>query len=275
MKIDRSSTDLPDWIPTQIIWTVNRLVGDDATSELTPDEKAVAAALCIDERMQTVWREVFRKSESGGFLYPAKIEALNPYSRGLAWTGRLVRSFERARDDRFLFDHGAARRKAKRYRHHEASAMEVLKMMSSDYRQELASMHLYTVAFKAFQYANVVTDSDLDLATEYAKETIERLREVSSYTLSVDWAKAEKEFRGAALAIERIRGGPFHVKRRSRDDRARAFAIEVGAETKRLFGDNLCGVIATLANVSFDRRDLTNLRVREFIRNAEKQRALV
>src|SRR5262249_45616553 len=124
------------------------------------------------------------------------------------------------------------------------------------------------------QYANVVTDLELGLATEYAQNTIEHLREFSFFFPWVDEAEAEYDIRREALAIERTRRGPFRAKRHSRDDQVRAFAIAVGSETKRLFGDHHCGVIATLANVSFDRQNLTNLRVREFIRNAGKQRTL-
>ena len=99
-KIDRSSADLPNWIPLQIIWVVNRLLGDDSAHELNFEEQGAAASLCIDERMQTVWREVFRKSQGGGYLHPAKIEALNPYSRAIEWMNKLAKSLDRLHDKR-------------------------------------------------------------------------------------------------------------------------------------------------------------------------------
>jgi hypothetical protein len=270
MTMDDDSIVLPDWIPLPIIREIHRLVDDDLTCR-TPAEKAVAAALCIDERMETVWREIFRKSERGGFLYPAKIGALNPYSRALEWEAKLIRSFERARDDRFSPDIKEGRQRARRNRNDEARATEALKLMSPDLRQELACMYVYTTSLHASQRVNLVTNVDLRRADLFVGESVEQLKALAPFIESLNLGNAEKEFRRSALAIERVRNGPFHVERHSRDDRVRAFAIAVGAETRRLFGETLCGVVAALANVSFDRRDLTNLRVREFIRNAEKQ----
>ena len=132
----------------------------------------------------------------------------------------------------------------------------------------IASRYLYAATIDAYRHATVVTDADRNAENEHWQGAISKLQALSYEVPFVDLSEGEWELRKLqAFCRKFLANGPFHVQRHTHDRRLRGFVITLGLTTKFLFGQQFYGVIATLASVSFERRDITGTKVREMIRN--------
>lgn len=70
------------------------------SDQLDTGQKLVACSLCSDDRMRMVWRVIFQANAAGGFKYPAKLEALNPYHDYVRHVENRVKLLRQFSDDR-------------------------------------------------------------------------------------------------------------------------------------------------------------------------------
>ena len=65
---------------------------------------------------------------------------------------------------------------------------------------------------------------------------------------------------------------PWIITRQNEDVELRSFVIDLSIRTTMLFQKELHSTLATVANVVFNRQDLTRSRVREMLRSAYRER---
>jgi hypothetical protein len=248
--------------------TWSKLTERTGSDELEIAQKLVATLLSSDDRMAMVWRVICQANAAGGFKYPANLGALNPYCAHIRHLDERIKLLRQFSDDRSAAEIKTMLRLREGFVEHRAAAATKISAMTPFRRQVLASRYLYASTIDAYRYATVFTDADLAAQDEYWQEAISNLQALSHQMSFVDFSEGQWELHKLqAFSRTFLANSPLRVRRHTDDWQLRGFAITVGLATKSLFGQRFYGVIATLANVSFEREDITGTKVREMIRN--------
>ncbi len=241
--------------------------------EDAPKKQLIAARLCLDKRMENVWRQLLRTRGKSQYVYPARPDALNPFSLAIEFARERIAVLEHLGETDSLSEIKWLQRRIEQCQIEKKSAAERIATLSASDRQEWACKSVF---FSAFSYAaaevTVLTQADLEIVVKEIQEgTHERsAREVFSL-LGVDVPQnvqdALHDFRKQAI-ITLFNHKDLIVARHRDDDDLRAFALKMTAATRRLFGTNLYGQVAVIANVALDRSDITLSKIRERVRES-------
>jgi hypothetical protein len=207
-------------------------------------ETAAITRFATDEKMENVWNELLRHKRDGTqYLHPANEVIV-----------RGIRNFDIVR--------------------HLAPEL-------SEHRlQEQAAALLFHQAVQLFwRYARIVrTTADIESEIKPFWTLAARLREdartLCCLGLSRHFASLKQAAGDCEKQIARIQQpdppDPFVVERRSKraggDDRTREFIIVISKICNALFGAQLYGTVATLANVAFEQTNYTKDYIRGVVR---------
>jgi hypothetical protein len=129
-------------------------------------------------------------------------------------------------------------------------------------RYDIAAEVLHAADFS--QAANVFTSTDIAMAANYLESIaseFERLARLSQLLLKrprVDIREVVTSLRQKAKRVlSWSNSSRLYVRRHRGDSRLRAFAIELDETMLRLFGSSMHGTAAKIANVVFEREDIT------------------
>ena len=136
---------------------------------------------------------------------------------------------------------------------------------------DIAAEALHAADFS--QAANVFTATDIAQAANYLEsiasefERLARLSELLLQRPRVDVREVVTSLRQKAKRVLSWNNSSRRYVRRHRGDSTlRAFAIELDETMQRLFGSSMHGTAAKIANVVFEREDITLSKMREFAR---------
>lgn len=250
MSLQRSNVKAPDWVPFVVDRVAQRL-GAEFRAEGRADLIAVLRRLIFDGRMQKVWRELTKRRREN---YVSTERPFHPSTLPQAvelWAATAAALRRRAAEYRELgdeiiaceFEHEAALAQA---RHQNDTSQQI----TDPQRHDLALVMTFFLAVAHYLAgAKTVTQKEFNAH-------VDRLRAAGKM--------------GIVDALERHAADPqvarFIVKRRRTDPRLEGFVEAVASEVAALFGDQFYGVIATLANVVFERCDLTRQRIRAILK---------
>jgi hypothetical protein len=239
--------EMPDWVPLGVARAARMLTG-----ALTGSQGEVVRRLATDPRMKEVWDEL-NKHRRENYVpterlhYPSTLPAAIESWEGLAAAQR-KRAEEYAQlggeASAAMLESMAASAEA---RHRNAPPSD----LSSEGRHQIALATLFAVAVHTY----------LD-----APRTVTQ-KEVESVIAGLESAGKEQ----SAAAFRRQAGDPENARfistRHRTEPRLEAFVERVGGTATELFGSPLYGVIARIANVAFERSDLTGPKIRAMLRS--------
>jgi hypothetical protein len=234
-------------------------------------QRAVATALWKDERMGSVWGQVFRRHTNGEFFYPVNPSALNQAARVQT---KLVERYESTIRLDEVGSHNEARRLELQIEEYEADRIveqQAIDRKSPTERQEMACIEVYRAAFFAAE-SDVTTESDAiaeKRSLEFIATQLEAHAGLASRLLNrpVEVIEVATHLRREAKKQFISRDDRLLVKRHRGDGRLRAFVKLLDCEMIDLFGTSMYGQIALMGNVVFGRSDITQPMVREMTRN--------
>ena len=235
----------------------------------------VWSRLVSDPRMDLVWRELYkrRKGSRNEFVYPGRV-GNKSIAAGLQQRASEIRNkgdtlSEQERDLLKVLEYEV------RYLNKKKDAFADARWNEQDRAVQIFFRHTY----KAAIHRELILLSDLEAKAKKARDTAIALRnqaEIKSALGSKDEARTLRDmaddYDGEALRIlpdSDFRPGvddPWIVTRRRGNFELRTFLADLMICNETLFGKPLWGTIATIANVVFDRRDITRSKVREMFR---------
>lgn len=242
--------EVPVWVPARVAQTA-RFIFDQFQS--TDEAEAIAALtrLTCDVRMRDVWQDLdkrvrrdHRPTEKPFYrsTLPAAVESWG--SLAAAWRAR-------ARQYRELGDALTAEGYEQ-----NAAAMEEFDRkhpptaLAAEERHQLALATFFAMAVAAYQ----------DRSRTVSRAEVNRVISDS----------VNKSREGQAAAYRRAAADPdvsrLIVARHRTDSRLEAFVETLARWTTQIFGVPLYGIIATTANVAFERTDLDRQRIRAMLK---------
>lgn len=270
--------------PALVIDSAKRLIADPASFGLkdTPEFEALVIRLCTDRRMQSVWRELLRSNGKDKFLYPPKLDSINPYS------GFLKNAAERAARLQVMENDSDTQeeRKSLAVRVNQLRALEKVSNVellswpvSLRQQSACASFFVSMVQYAASEVA-VFTRVEVDMAAQELRSIADKLEFSSELAaiflrvqVPVEVALMTEQLRKAALSFDIHKGSRLMVKRRRSDDRMRTFAIRLDDRAQEIFGQHFYGLIAAVSNVVFEGSKATQTRIRAMVRPKASRRS--
>jgi hypothetical protein len=242
----RCIMEMPDWVPLAVARIALMMAG------LAGYQLDVVRRLAADPRMKEVWDEL-RKHQRENHVPTKKLRYSPILPAALESWGTLAAA-QRKRAEEYaelggeasatMLGHMAASAEA---RQSDAPPSE----LSSEGHHQMALATLFAVAVATYLEApRTVTQ-----------------KEVESVITGLELTGKEQMaagFRRQAVDPENAR---FISTRHRTEPRLEAFVERVGSTTTKLFGNPLYGVIARIANVAFERSDLTRPKIRAMLRS--------
>jgi hypothetical protein len=243
--------------------------------ENKPERQLVALRLADDERMSAVWKRLLWPHAERHFLYPARIDALNPGSAGLEYVNEKTRILRQLGDANSIAETNWLSQRAKQLEADQKVAESLIQSLSPKQRQEWACGNFYLAAFwAAATGAAVFTAADVEEKAGHFQAMAAELREIGTAIrplwedgVSFDSEPAARELEKKARFLLARKAERLCVERHRGDDTVRAFVIRVEAAARHLFGVSLYGTVATVTNVALNRQDVTGHQVRELVRH--------
>jgi hypothetical protein len=279
---DRVSTSttvtFPNWLLRlpAVIHAAEQLHSELASEE-NPEALRSWSRLVFDSRMKRVWKELYKKKRdchkaTEEFFHPACLtnasDAVRKRRRALELREK---SGPKAVSEADLLEA-------------EAALLESLYDPPADPRwseQNRAVQLFLRRAYEAPIDHELVFLSDLEAKVSMLQKVAKRQRSdaaiLSSLGMECEAHKLQQiasDCDDEAFNILPYDGGhyslqthdPWIITRRRGDLELRTFVANLSIITETLFGETLCGTLATVANVRFNRQDVTQLTVREMLR---------
>jgi hypothetical protein len=285
------SLTFPDWVPPALIEAAKEL-NDDLASEKDPAKAlGVLSRLVSDPLMDRVWREVYRKKRVG---HQPSDQYLNP---AFTYASRVAEFRQKAS---YLREKGGAVNKREaESREAEATLLEAeATLMEGEFdplahsrwtRQDRAAQSLLWLAYRGalddepvFLSSLVAKTNDLRKLGQELLAGVKILQSHKLHDLARELKELAEEIEGEAddtdpfldpqtgqrLSSPRFPHieDPWVLVRDTPDARMRSFVISLSITMLTLFGKPLYHTLANITNVVFDRKDVTDSRVRELIR---------
>ena len=272
-----SMPQFPDWLKNPAV--------QHAASELwakLPAEKDPAKSeevlwrLISDRRMDRVWRELYKQSRGD---YPPTKQYSNPaYVTNASWAAVKRRLASELRNRA-----GMRNEREAKFLEAEAALLERLGDPPADPKwgeQDRGVQHFLRHAYRNFLDLKPVFLSDLKAKMNKLREVTEGLhhqaatlqslgKESDAQKLEEIASDCEKDARNM---IPKNGDDPWVITRQSEDVELRAFVIDLSIATTILFRKELHSTLATVANVVFNRQDVTRSKVREILRSSARDR---
>lgn len=278
------SLTFPEWVPPAVIEAANQL-NDELAKEKDPTKAVqVLSRLVSDPLMKRVWQEVYRRKR---IRHQSSEEYLNPASTNVSRTA----AFPRQASD--------FRERGGEENVHNAELLEaeaaIIESESDPIfyppwsAQDRAAQLLLRQAYRTALDNTPVYLSHLEAKTndlrKLAQELLTRVEILQAYHLDQEARKLKKLVEeieeeaenidpyldpqaGQRLARPRFPhiDDPWVIVRKTPDVQMRSFVMDLTIITLQLFGKSLHGTLANITNVVFDRKDVTDERVRELLR---------
>ena len=267
----------PDWLKYPAVqheasdlWTKLPTEKDPAKSE------EVLWRLISDRRMDRVWRELYEKSHGN---HPPT----DGYSNPAYMTNASVAARKRRLAAELRNKGGTMNERKARFLEAEAAIYEGLGDPPADPRwseQDRAVQNFLRHTYRNFLDLKPVFLSDLKAKMNKLREVAEGLHQQAETLQSLGKeSDAQKLEEIASDYDEEARNmlpgdgdNPWIITRQNEDVELRSFVIDLSIRTTMLFQKELHSTLATVANVVFNRQDLTRSRVREMLRSAYRER---
>jgi hypothetical protein len=259
------------WVPEAVADAAERLHAELA-AENKSDGLAVLARLVSDPRMDLVWGELYKQKRDSEyqtteeFLYPARVtnaswaaihrqQAVELRKIG----GKLNESEARLLEAEATLEEGAEDAPTDRWSEQDRavqtflshachSAVDIQPVFLADIQDKLGKLGKVSASLR--EQAKVL--KSLGLGRDARK-----LGEIAADCDDEAW-NLEPNKPGA--------DDPWIITRRRADPKVRTFVADLSIQTQLLFGNALLGTLATVANVVFNRNDMTDAKVREWLR---------
>ena len=267
----------PDWLTYPAVrheasdlWTKLPTEKDPAKSE------EVLWRLISDRRMDRVWRELYEQRRSNH-------QPSEQYSNPAYVTNASVAARNRRLAAELRNKAGMMNEREAKLLEAEAVILERLGDPPADPRwneQDRAVQNFLRHAYRNFLDLKPVLLSDLTAKMNKLREVAEGLHQQAATLQSLGkQSDAQKLEEIASDCDEEARNmlprdgdEPWVITRQSEDVGLRAFVIDLSIGTTVLFQKELHSTVATVANVVFNRQDVTRSKVREMLRSAYLER---
>jgi hypothetical protein len=275
------SLNIPAWVPkciSDLAQTMNSEIDDSAD----PAAFNILQQLTADQRMERVWREVFRPRKAGGFFNSA-IPQASIFEANVFKAQRLEAS--RLRELGGKENLKTARRLERDCDYREFFSQYVRKLQhkqpldsNQDWQRSCQKVH----ARALFRYAHMFAHHDTaDLAATGAKlvPTMRGIAKLLKATAGLLRAMRqpepdcrELERISAACANRELELFPEDLKvgtniRNRGDARSRAYVLQLSEICRQLFGTPMMNTVATITNVALCSDDIGAARVRRILRS--------
>jgi hypothetical protein len=264
-----AAVKLPDWTPPIVCQLVTYLLRMRADRQ--PDLLPLLKRLTSDFRMRKVWTELLRRKRID---YAPTHEYLHPVSEAgphLSWTQRTQSLRRRAAELRKRGGTGLE----------EAARLETLARLIQLTETKLlvpwsGEPSPQDLALACFfnQVVELAQSSPKAVPVRKAKTARRRYITMAKQLLIDAGEHADQRLLHAAYAYEELAdlaappvSSPLVVPRNQRRDATlKGFVITLADVTNQIFHAPLYGTIATVTNVTFDRDDMTDKKVRRMLR---------
>jgi hypothetical protein len=272
-----TTVTFPNWLPPAVIHAAEQLHSELASEENRAEALELWSRLVFDLRMKRVWHELYKKNRN---RYKATEEFLYPAC--LTHASGAARQRRRALE---LREKGGPKNKSKAdLLEAEAALLEGLYDPPADPRwseQDRGVQRFLRRAYEAALDHELVFLSDLEAKVSTLQKVAMRLRSDAAILSSL---RMEREARKLQLLASDCddeasnilpydghlfslqTDDPWIITRRRGDLELRTFVANLSIITGTLFGKTLHGTLATVANVRFNREDVTHRKVWEMLR---------
>jgi hypothetical protein len=259
---------IESWVPEAVADAAERLHAELA-AESKSDGLAVLSRLVSDPRMKLVWGELYKKKRDSKyqtteeFLYPARVTSASwaaIHRRQLRKIGGKLNESE----DRLLEAEGTF----------EESAADFPTDTRWSEQDRAVQIFLYHACHSAVDIQPVFL-AGIQAKVKELRKVSESLQEqaviLQSFGMNGDARKlgevaADCDDEAWNLEPNKPRADdPWIITRDRGDPKLRTFVVDLSISTHLLFGKSLYGQLATVANVVFNRDDMTGAKVREWI----------
>jgi hypothetical protein len=280
-----TTVTFPNWVPTAVIDAAKQLHSELASEENPAEALELWSRLMFDLRMKRVWQELYKKKRNRhkateGFFHPACMTNASDATR-------------KRRTGLELREKGGLKNAS------EADLLEAeAALVEGEYdpladprwsEQDRAVQLFLRRAYEAGLNHELVFLSDLEAKVSKLQKVAKRLRSDSAVLSSLGMEREARKLQRIAsncdceafrilpnqpIPSEQNDGPPFNLQtddpwiitRRRGDLELRTFLANLSVITGTLFGQALYGTLATVANVRFNREDVTHRRVWEMLR---------
>jgi hypothetical protein len=266
----------PDWLKSPAVrheasdlWTKLPTEKDPAKSE------EVLWRLISDRRMDRVWRELYEKRRRG--RQPTE-EYSNPaYVTNASVAAKNRRIASELRNTTGMMNEDKAKLEA------AAAILERLGERPADPRwseQDRGAQLFLRHAYRNFLDLKPVFLSDLKAKMNKLRDVAEALRKLATTLQSLGKDSEAQKLEeiasdcdyGAKNMIPKNGDDPWVIARQSEDVEVRTFVIDLSISAIMSFRKELHSTLATIANVVFNRQDVTRSNVREILRSSARDR---
>jgi hypothetical protein len=275
-----AAVTFPSWVPTAIIHEAEQPHAGLASEENPGEALEVWSRLVLDSRMERVWRELYKRKRTRSqateeFFYPACV------------TKASIAARNRRRASELRKKGGPINERDADLLEAEAALEEGDKDPPADPRwseQDRGVQLFLHRAYKAALDHELVFLSDLKEKVSKLQNVAKRLRCDASILSSLGMKREARKLRriasdcdddASAILPDRDSDGsvlrpqvdydPWIITRRRKNLELRTFVASLSITTEQLFGEALCGALATISNVRFNRADVTRGKVREML----------
>jgi hypothetical protein len=253
--------EIPVWVPKPVTLAALSL----EVPATDRHSQQLLQRLISDDRMQTVWKELYRrKRPSEDYFNPAIVRPKSIAN----WLRAQARDLASSTDKRDQMDAKANEVEAAGY----VRDPEPPPYLSDE--QDEGVFRFFRLVYGTALDAEPIYRSDLEQKAKELNAAFSSLSDLSERLARLDESKLSKRVRRTAedVAFLAISTSPsvddFGVLiRRSKDDQLRALITDLAKCAIVLFRKELYGTIATIGNVVLERTDLTGSKVREMLRS--------
>jgi hypothetical protein len=273
----------PDWLPTVISQSVTKLHSQIESEGDSARALEVLTRLTSDKRMKRVWTEIFKRKRAdhrstSEYLHPA-IVTYASMAKSLRKRAADFRKSAHVKDQALakVFELEANDLDSRPDRLDSPDPFTWLGQTSGSKwtEQELAAAKLFRAAYQcAIDPIEPELLSDLLVKAEYLDKAAERMREEANVLTSQYPALKRQARRLRTIADDLefeaqssrpLKGDLGVIIRPGADDHVRMYVAFVSSTTLELFDKPHYSALATIANVVFERDDITRDRVREIL----------
>jgi hypothetical protein len=278
-RVSASTTiTFPNWLLPAVVHAAEQLHSAVGSEENPAEALELWSRLVFDPRMKRVWSELYKKKRihhkgTDEFFYPACLTNAS----GAARQRRRALEFREKGDPKSVSEADLLEA--------EAALLESLYDPPSDPRwseQDRAVQLFLRRVYKAALNHELIFLSDLEAKVSKLQKVAKRQRSDAAILKSLGLKREARKLRQIASDLDKDAfstlpyGGannysletddPWIITRQRGDLELRTFVANLSTVTGTLFKQTLYGTLATVANVRFNREDVTHRKVREMLR---------
>ena len=286
-RVGTSTTvTFPIWVPTAVIHAAEQLHSELASEENPAEAQELWSRLVFDSRMKSVWQELYKKKRNRHnatekFFHPARTnvsEAARRRRRALelrekggpknvseadlleAEAAQLEGEYNPPADPRWEYEQNRAVRLFLRHVYKAALNHELVFL--SDLEAKVSK--LQKVAKRLRSDAAILSSLGMEREARKLLRIASDCDDEAFNILPIQDVPSEQNDDGYLFSLQT--DDPWIITRRRGDLQLRTFVANLSVITGTLFGKTLHGTLATVANIRFNRKDVTQRKVWEMLR---------